>query len=84
MFYVLTIIIGGRFIMEGTISLGQLVSFIAYIGMLVWPMFAIGRLFNVLERGNASYDRVNELLHEKRILSNEKMPSKQWRKGQFQ
>ncbi|HAP3793477.1 TPA: ATP-binding cassette domain-containing protein [Enterococcus faecalis] len=63
--YVLTIIIGGRFIMEGTISLGQLVFFIAYIGMLVWPMFAIGRLFNVLERGNASYDRVNELLHEK-------------------
>ncbi len=63
--YVLTIIIGGRFIVEGTISLGQLVSFIAYIGMLVWPMFAIGRLFNVLERGNASYDRVNELLHEK-------------------
>lgn len=63
--YVLTIIIGGRFIMEGTISLGQLVSFIAYIGMLVWPIFAIGRLFNVLERGNASYDRVNELLHEK-------------------
>ncbi|HAP5877185.1 TPA: ATP-binding cassette domain-containing protein [Enterococcus faecalis] len=63
--YVLTIIIGGRFIMEGTISLGQLVSFIAYIGMLVWPMFAIGLLFNVLERGNASYDRVNELLHEK-------------------
>ncbi|WP_368567450.1 ABC transporter ATP-binding protein [Enterococcus faecalis] len=63
--YVLTIIIGGRFIMKGTISLGQLVSFIAYIGMLVWPMFAIGRLFNVLERGNASYDRVNELLHEK-------------------
>lgn len=63
--YVLTIIIGGRFIMEGTIGLGQLVSFIAYIGMLVWPMFAIGRLFNVLERGNASYDRVNELLHEK-------------------
>lgn len=63
--YVLTIIIGGRFIMKGMISLGQLVSFIAYIGMLVWPMFAIGRLFNVLERGNASYDRVNELLHEK-------------------
>ncbi|EJG4480941.1 ATP-binding cassette domain-containing protein [Enterococcus faecalis] len=63
--YVLTIIIGGRFIMKGTISLGQLISFIAYIGMLVWPMFAIGRLFNVLERGNASYDRVNELLHEK-------------------
>lgn len=63
--YVLTIIVGGRFVLEGTITIGQLVSFISYIGMLVWPMFAIGRLFNVLERGNASYDRVNELLHEK-------------------
>ena len=70
--------------MKGTISLGQLVSFIAYIGMLVLVMFAIGRLFNVLERGNASYDRVNNYYMKKRILSNEKMPSKQWRKGQFQ
>lgn len=63
--YVLTIIVGGRFVMSGEISIGQLVSFISYIGMLVWPMFAIGRLFNVLERGNASYDRVSELLGER-------------------
>jgi ATP-binding cassette subfamily B protein len=62
--YVLTIIVGGNFIMNGTITIGQLVSFISYIGMLIWPMFAIGRLFNVLERGNASYDRVSELLRE--------------------
>ncbi|BDH65252.1 TPA: ATP-binding cassette domain-containing protein [Enterococcus faecalis] len=79
--YVLTIIIGGRFIMEGTISLGQLVSFIAYIGMLVWPMFAIGRLFNVLERGNASYDRVNELLHEKTHIIERKDAIKTMAKG---
>ena len=63
--YVITIIVGGRFIMAGTITIGQMVSFISYIGMLVWPMFAIGRLFNVLERGNASYDRVAELLQKK-------------------
>lgn len=63
--YVLTIIVGGNYVMDGTISIGQLVSFISYIGMLVWPMFAIGRLFNVLERGNASYDRVAELLAAK-------------------
>ena len=63
--YVLTIILGGHFIMGDVITIGQLVSFISYIGMLVWPMFAIGRLFNVMERGNASYDRVSELLREK-------------------
>ncbi|KAF1305525.1 ABC transporter ATP-binding protein [Candidatus Enterococcus willemsii] len=62
--YVLTIIVGGNFIMKDVISIGQLVSFVSYIGMLVWPMFAMGRLFNVLERGNASYDRVAELLRE--------------------
>ncbi len=38
--YVLTIIVGGNYVMDGTISIGQLVSFISYIGMLVWPMFA--------------------------------------------
>lgn len=79
--YVLTIIMGGRFIMEGTITIGQLISFISYIGMLVWPMFAIGRLFNVLERGNASYDRVNELLHEKTHILEKKDAIKTPAKG---
>lgn len=63
--YVLTMIVGGQFIMENVVTVGQLVTFVSYIGMLVWPMFAIGRLFNVLERGNASYDRVSDLLREK-------------------
>lgn len=67
-FYVLIIIIGGCFIMEGMISLGQLVFFIVYIGMLVWLMFVIGCLFNVLECGNVSYDCVNELLYEKMYI----------------
>lgn len=62
--YVLTIIIGGSYVMSGTISIGQLISFISYIAMLIWPMFAIGRLFNILERGSASYNRVEELLSE--------------------
>ncbi|GKT03257.1 ABC transporter ATP-binding protein [Furfurilactobacillus entadae] len=62
--YVATIILGGRYVTTGVISLGQLVTFIAYISMLIWPMFAIGQLFNTMERGNASYDRVNTLLHE--------------------
>lgn len=36
-----------------------------YIGNLVWPMFAIGVLFNVIERGRASYSRVEKLLAQK-------------------
>lgn len=79
--YVLTIIVGGQLVMNESITIGQLVSFISYIGMLVWPMFAIGRLFNVLERGNASYDRVATLLREKTHIVESKNPIKALAKG---
>ncbi|MGY3777437.1 ABC transporter ATP-binding protein [Isobaculum melis] len=66
--YILTIIVGGRFVMNQSISIGQLISFINYLNMLIWPMLALGYLFNILERGSASYDRVNELLMEKSTI----------------
>lgn len=36
-----------------------------YLGLLIWPMLAFGWLFNIVERGRASYDRVSSLLREK-------------------
>ncbi|WP_179395552.1 ABC transporter transmembrane domain-containing protein [Lacticaseibacillus absianus] len=66
--YVITIVYGGHLVLSSQISIGQLVSFVSYVSSLVWPMFAIGRLFNILERGNASYDRVNLLLQEKSAI----------------
>lgn len=63
--YVATIVLGGLFVLHGTITIGNLVSFISYLAMMVWPMFAVGMLFNTMERGNASYDRVMELLDQK-------------------
>ncbi|WEV44351.1 ABC transporter transmembrane domain-containing protein [Lactobacillus sp. ESL0684] len=62
--YTITIIYGGLLVTNKVLSIGQLVSFIAYIGNMVWPMFAIGYLFNILERGSASYDRIEKLLDE--------------------
>ncbi len=70
--YALTLIFGGRFVVEGSISIGQLVSFISYISMMTWPMLAVGRLFNVLERGSASYSRIEELLKEKSSIVEKK------------
>ena len=63
--YTLTILLGGYYVVHHVLSLGQLISFISYIGNLVWPMFAIGMLFNVMERGRASYSRVTKLLAQK-------------------
>lgn len=70
--YTITIIYGGLLVTNKVLSVGQLVSFIAYIGNMVWPMFAIGYLFNILERGSASYDRVEKLLEEKPLITDDR------------
>ncbi|KRL67516.1 ABC transporter ATP-binding protein [Companilactobacillus versmoldensis] len=66
--YVITIIIGGLAVIHQQMTIGQLVSFITYLAELTWPMFAVGSLFNILERGAASYDRITDLLNEKSSL----------------
>ncbi|ART75643.1 multidrug ABC transporter permease/ATP-binding protein [Sutcliffiella horikoshii] len=53
---------GAYLVFHKSITLGELVAFNVYLGMLIWPMFAIGELINVMQRGNASLDRVNETL----------------------
>jgi len=53
---------GAYLVSLGEITLGNLVTFNVYLGLIVWPMFAIGELINVLQRGNASLDRVMETL----------------------
>ncbi|MFC5602362.1 ABC transporter ATP-binding protein [Sporosarcina koreensis] len=54
---------GAYLVSAGEMTLGNLVTFNVYLGMIVWPMFAIGELINVLQRGNASLDRVMETLN---------------------
>ena len=53
---------GAFLVSEGQMTLGDLVAFNVYLGMIIWPMFAIGELINVMQRGNASLDRVMETL----------------------
>ncbi|WP_226668874.1 ABC transporter ATP-binding protein [Metabacillus litoralis] len=53
---------GAYLVFNQSITLGELVSFNIYLGMLIWPMFAVGELINILQRGNASLDRVNSTL----------------------
>ncbi|OGO76986.1 MAG: multidrug ABC transporter ATP-binding protein [Clostridiales bacterium GWB2_37_7] len=50
---------GGALVIRDEISLGQFTSFIAYLGLLTWPMMAIGYVVNVLQRGTASMKRLN-------------------------
>jgi ATP-binding cassette subfamily B protein len=53
---------GGYLVATGSVSLGRYVAFNTYLGMLVWPMLALGWVTNLLQRAAASMARLNELL----------------------
>ncbi len=59
---VIVLILGGKYVIAGAISVGSFVAFMAYLQMLVWPMMAIGRAINMFQRGAASQDRLNRIL----------------------
>ena len=62
--YVLTLYFGGLFVQEGSLTVGQIVTFITYLNMLVWPLQAMGFLFNISQRASVSYERIETLLAE--------------------
>ncbi|GIP35672.1 ABC transporter transmembrane domain-containing protein [Paenibacillus sp. J2TS4] len=63
--FFLAIAYGAKLVVGGELSLGGLTQFTIYLGHLIWPMLAIGYLFNIMERGRASYERVQSLLMTK-------------------
>ncbi len=54
--------LGTSSILKGTMTPGDLVSFVMYLGMLGWPLMAMGQMVNIFQRGNASFDRINNVL----------------------
>lgn len=59
---IIGIILGAKYVLADTISLGDYVAFIKYLEILVWPVMAIGMVTNLIQRGLASMQRVNEVL----------------------
>lgn len=69
---------GAFLVNSGEMTIGGLISFTVYLNMLVWPMFSVGILINIMQRGNASIDRVEETLNEAETVlnvENKGMPS---------
>ncbi len=56
--------VGAYLVFRRELTPGQLVSFVVYLGMLGWPMFALGDLVNIMSRGNASYDRIDNIMSQ--------------------
>lgn len=60
---------GGYITVQGRITLGDFTAFISYLGMLVWPMMAIGIMINIFTMGAASLERIENILNEKAEIS---------------
>jgi len=60
---------GGYQVLRGRISLGSFVMFNTYMGMLVWPMIALGWVVNLMQRGSASLARIDQLLRERPAIA---------------
>ncbi|HQP84224.1 MAG TPA: ABC transporter ATP-binding protein, partial [Candidatus Syntrophosphaera thermopropionivorans] len=58
---IITLYFGGRATIRGDITIGQFIAFFQYLGMLVWPMVAIGWIVDMYQRGTASLKRLNEI-----------------------
>ena len=58
----IVIYLGGRLTIGLVITPGDFVAFISYLGLLTWPMMALGWVTNLIQRGRASLDRLNTIL----------------------
>ena len=58
----IALIYGGSLVIDHVITIGEFVTFITYVGMLSWPMMALGFVYNVIQRGQVSLQRINVIL----------------------
>ena len=61
----IVLFLGGRKTITLAITPGDFVAFISYLGLLTWPMMAMGWVINLIQRGRASLDRINKILSMK-------------------
>lgn len=81
--YLLTLIFGGLFISQDQLTVGELVTFITYLDMLVWPLQAMGYLFNISQRGAVSYERIESLLAQESDVIEVASPIKDIKNGRL-
>lgn len=67
---VVLLLLGGRMIMHGTLSIGVLSQFVIYLGMLTWPFIALGWVTNMVQRASASMARLIKLFETEPEIKN--------------
>jgi ATP-binding cassette subfamily B protein len=72
---VIVLLVGGRYVIAGSMTLGEFVAFTAYLGLLVWPMIALGWVMGLYQRGMASMGRIIKILQKKPLVEESPTPA---------
>ena len=68
------LLIGGRQVINGILTIGQFVQFAAYIGSITWPLISLGWVINLIQRGSVSMGRINNIFRIKPDITSPKKP----------
>jgi ATP-binding cassette subfamily B protein len=67
----LTIYVGGKEVIAGNITAGNIAEFIVYVNMLTWPVTSVGWVTSLVQRASASQKRINEYLYTEPSITND-------------
>ena len=70
----LVLLAGGRLVIAGAVSVGELVAFISYLFMLTWPMMAFGWVAGLFQRGMTSLSRIMKVLDSRPVMAEPSEP----------
>ena len=73
--FMLILVVGGRHVLAGTISLGTLAAFNVYLIYLIWPIIALGFVVNIVQRGLASLERLSVIFRAQSDIDDRSVPS---------
>jgi ATP-binding cassette subfamily B multidrug efflux pump len=79
--FVIALWFGGVLVIQGAVTLGGFVAFNSYLGMLIWPITAIGWVANMFQRGFVSLERINTIMDETPEITDESVVEKASVKG---
>jgi ATP-binding cassette subfamily B multidrug efflux pump len=72
--FLIVLFVGGQRLLAGEITVGSFLMFNVYMGMLGWPMIAMGWVVNLMQRGTASLERLTQIMEQQPAIAAPEWP----------
>ncbi len=66
--FVILLWVGGNAVIQDQMTIGDLVAFTVWLGMLSWPMISLGWVLNLIQRASASMNRINKIMDTEPLI----------------